>query len=164
MPFKLNAVRKHTVFYGALLAVLLAVTQWLQVRYQVVYPATEVYMGAIALIFMALGIWLALKLTKPKKETVVVEKEVYIEVPAAAPLTNGSFTVNEKVLNQLGISDRELEVLQLMAKGMSNPEIAKALFVSPNTVKTHSGNLFLKLEVNRRMQAVEKARKFGLIP
>jgi DNA-binding CsgD family transcriptional regulator len=162
MPFKFTAVSKHIFLYGAALAVLFILTQWLQVRYLVINNATDIYIGAIALIFMALGIWLALKLAKPKKETVVVEKEIYIEVPTA-PLANGNFIRNEKTLNQLGISDRELEVLQLMAKGMSNQEIAEALFVSHNTVKTHSGNLFLKLDVNRRIKAVEKARKFGLI-
>jgi NarL family two-component system response regulator LiaR len=163
MPFKFTTVSKHTLLYGAALAALLGLTQWLQVRYMIVNNATDIYIGAIALIFTALGVWLALKLAKPKREKVIVEKELYIEVPVAAPVTNGDFITNEKTLNQLGISGRELEVLQLMAKGMSNQEIAEALFVSRNTVKTHSGNLFLKLDVNRRIKAVEKARKFGLI-
>jgi NarL family two-component system response regulator LiaR len=163
MPFKFRAINKHTLLYGASLAVLLALMQWLKVHYMIMANATDIYIGAIALIFTGLGIWLTLKLAKPKRETVVVEKEVYIEVPVTAQLTNGDFIINEKALNKLGISDRELDVLQLMAKGMSSPEIAKALFVSVNTVKTHSSNLFLKLDVNRRMQAVEKARKFGLI-
>ncbi len=163
MPFKLNTVSKHTLLYGAVLAALLGLMQWLQTRYLIINNATDIYIGAIAFVFTALGIWLALKLAKPVKETVVVEKEIYIEVPATASLTNGDFKVNEKVLNKLGISGRELEVLQLMAKGMSNQEIAETLFVSRNTVKTHSGNLFSKLDVNRRIKAVEKAREFGLI-
>lgn len=160
MPFKFSAVSRHSLLYGAALAALWVLMQWLQVHYLVIHSATNIYIGAIALIFTSLGIWLALKLAKPQKETVVVEKELYIEVPAA---TNGDFIMNEKALNSFGISSRELEVLQLMAKGMSNPEIAEALFVSLNTVKTHSGNLFVKLDVNRRIMAVEKARKFGLI-
>ena len=163
MRFKFRAANKHTLLYGAALAALLVLMQWLHVRYLIIDNATEIYVGAIALIFTALGIWLALKLAKPKRETVVVEKEIYIEVPATLPLTNGDFILNEKALNKLGISGRELEVLQLMAKGMSNQEIAETLFVSLNTVKTHSSNLFLKLDVNRRIQAVEKARKAGLI-
>jgi len=162
MPFKIRAVSKHILLYGAALAALLVLMQWLHVRYLIIDNATDVYISAIALIFTALGIWLALKLAKPKRETVVVEKEIYIEVPTL-PSTNDNFITNEKALNKLGISGRELEVLQLMAKGMSNQEIAEILFVSLNTVKTHSGNLFLKLDVNRRIQAVEKARRFGLI-
>ena len=163
MPLKFRSVNKHTLLYGASLAALLALMQLLRVRYLIINNATDIYVGFIALIFTALGIWLTLKLAKPKKETVVVEKEVYIEVPVAPPLPNGDFIINEKALNKLGISARELEVLQLIAKGMSSQEIAEALFVSVNTIKTHSSNLFLKLDVNRRMQAVEKARKFGLI-
>jgi two-component system, NarL family, response regulator LiaR len=165
MPFRFNAVSKHTLLYGAMLAALSVLVQWLQVRYLIINNATEIYIGAIALVFTALGVWLALKLVKPQHrvETVMVEKELYIEVPVTVAVTNGSFVMNEKVLSKLGISGRELEVLQLMAKGMSNQEIAEALFVSLNTVKTHSCNLFSKLEVNRRIKAVEKARKFGLI-
>jgi len=160
MIFKFNAIVKHTLFYGAALAALLLLMRWLQMRFLILNSETEIYIGAIALIFMALGVWLTLKLAKPRKDTIVVEKE-YIEVPVT--LNNRVFVLNEKLLNQLGISVRELEVLQLMAKGMSNQEIADALFVSLNTIKTHSGNLFVKLDVNRRIQAVEKARKFGLI-
>jgi two-component system, NarL family, response regulator LiaR len=163
MPLKFSAVSRHTLVYGIALALLLVLMQWLQVRYLIIANATDVYVGAIALIFTALGVWLTLKLAKPKKQTLVVEKQVYIEVPATVPLTQGDFTINEKMLNELGISGRELEVLQLMAKGMSNQEIAKAMYISLNTVKTHSGNLFFKLDVNRRIKAVEKAREFGLI-
>jgi two-component system, NarL family, response regulator LiaR len=163
MPSKFNPVTKHIIFYGVALAALLALMQWLQVSYLIINLATDIYIGAIALVFIGLGIWLTLKLVRPKTETVVVERKLYVEVPATIPFTNGDFTINEKMLDELGISGRELEVLQLMAKGLSNQEIAETLFVSLNTVKTHSGNLFLKLDVNRRIKAVEKARKFGLI-
>lgn len=124
----------------------------------------DIYIGAIAIIFTALGIWLAVKLVKPKTETIIVEKEIYVDVPGPLPHVNGNFVVNEKALDRSGISSRELEVLHLMATGLSNQEIAAQLFVSLNTVKTHSSNLFMKLDVNRRMQAVEKARKLGIIP
>lgn len=162
MPLKLKAINKHTLLYGASLAAILLLMQWLQVRYLIMGNFMDVYVGGIALLFTALGVWLALKLARPKKETILVEKQVYIEVPVVMP-SNGNFVINEKALGKLGISDRELEVLQLMAKGMSSKEIADALFVSVNTVKTHSSNLFLKLDVNRRMQAVEKGRKLGLV-
>ena len=164
MSIKSSAVSKHILLYGAALAALLILMQWLQVRYLIVDNAMNIYIGTIAVLFTTLGIWLALKLAKPKTETVVVEKKLYIEVEVpAVPSPNGDFVMNEQALNKLGISGRELEVLQLMAKGMSNQEIAEALFVSRNTVKTHSSNLFLKLDVNRRIQAVEKARKLSLI-
>ncbi len=118
--------------------------------------AFEIYAGLIALIFMGVGIWLALKLSKPKKETVFVEKEIYI--------TNTSdFILNEKEIEKLTISKRELEVLQLMAEGLSNQEIAERLFVSLNTIKTHSSKVLEKLDVKRRTQAVEKAKRLSII-
>ncbi|GCC52842.1 helix-turn-helix transcriptional regulator [Chryseotalea sanaruensis] len=107
----------------------------------------EFYLGVVATIFTAVGIWTGLKLTRTKTK-VVVQTE---------------FTFNEIELNRLGISKRELEVLTLMAQGLSNQEIADKLFVSLNTIKTHSSNLFLKLEVNRRTQAIQKAKALSLI-
>ena len=140
--------------YGAALALLLFLLNWLELRFVLLDHSFEIYIGAIALIFTGLGIWLAVKLMRPK--TIVLEKE--IRVPAT------DFTLNEKALAELGISRRELEVLELMAKGLSNQEIAEKLFVSLNTIKTHSSSLFEKLEVKRRTQATEKAKKAGLIP
>jgi NarL family two-component system response regulator LiaR len=93
---------------------------------------------------------------KPKTNTVFVEKEVIVK-------TN-DFILDEQELTRLGISKRELEVLQLMAEGLSNHQIAERLFVSLNTIKTHSGKVFEKLEVQRRTQAVDKAKKLRLIP
>ena len=162
MSFRLTSKNKHTLLYGVSLAALLFLLQWLQVRYLIIDHAMDIYIGAIALIFTALGIWLALKLMQPK--TIVVEKEVYIEDPGRVEQNNGNFVINEKLLDKFGISNRELEVLQLMATGLSNQEIAGQLFVSLNTIKTHSSNLFLKMDVKRRTQAVDKARKLGIIP
>lgn len=116
----------------------------------------EIYSGLIALIFMGVGIWVALKLAKPKKETVIVEKEIYIN-------NNSDFILNEKEIEKLSISKRELEVLQLMAEGLSNQEIAERLFVSLNTIKTHSSKVLEKLDVKRRTQAVEKAKRLAII-
>jgi two-component system, NarL family, response regulator LiaR len=154
---------KLIIIYGVALAVLLFILKWLELRFIIMDHAFEVYAGAIAVTFTALGIWLALKLTKPKVTTIVVEKEVYINKEVPAP-PNGEFTLNEQALSKSGISKRELEVLQLIAQGLSNQEIADQLFVSLNTVKTHSSNLFLKLDVKRRTQAIEKAKRLSLIP
>ena len=96
-----------------------------------------------------------LKLTKPK-ETIVVR-----EVPASAAQ---AFALNEARLQELKITRRELEILELIAGGLSNREIAERLFVSENTVKTHSSRLFEKLSAKRRTQAVQLAKEFGLIP
>lgn len=154
---------KLIILYGVALAILLFLLKWLELRFIIMDHAFEIYAGAIAIIFTSLGIWLALKLTKPKVTTVVVEKEVYLdkEVPVSF---NGGFMLNEQALSKSGISKRELEVLQLIARGFSNQEIADHLFVSLNTVKTHSSNLFLKLDVKRRTQAIEKAKRLSLIP
>ena len=148
---------KTVLLYGLLLALLLFLLKWLELRFLILHHATEVYMGTIALIFTLLGIWLALKLSKPKVKTVVVEKEIY-------RTNTADFKLNEEELNKLGLSRRELEVLQLMAEGLSNQEIGERLFVSLNTVKTHTSRLFEKLDVKRRTQAIEKAKRLSLIP
>lgn len=145
------------LLYSISLALLLFLLRWLELRFVIFDHAVEIYIGAIAVIFTALGIWLALKLTKPKIERVVVEKEIYIE-------KNKEFIFNEAAFTRLGLSKRELEVLQLMAAGFSNAEIAARLFVSLNTIKTHVSNLFFKLDASRRTQAVEKAKSLCLIP
>jgi len=154
-----NLFIKHrsVLLYGISLAVLLFLLRRLELRFVIFDHAFEIYAGAIAVIFTALGIWLALKLTKPKIERVVVEKEIYIEKAR-------QFIFNESEMNRLGISKRELEVLQLMAEGLSNAEIAARLFISLNTIKTHASNLFFKLDASRRTQAIEKAKSLQLIP
>ena len=154
---KIFIKNKVLLAYGISLALLLFLLRWLELRVIIFDHAFEIYIGAIAVIFTALGIWLALKLTKPKIERVVVEKEIYIEK------SNG-FIFNEAETDRLGISKRELEVLQLMAQGFSNAEIGARLFVSLNTIKTHASNLFIKLDASRRTQAIEKAKTLNLIP
>lgn len=163
MAWRSTARHKEILLYGLSLAALLFVLKWLEFRFVIINHAFEVYIGAIALIFTALGIWLALKLARPKEKTVVVEKEVYVskEVYVRAP---DDFVFNEAEVNRLGISKRELEVLQLMATGLSNQEIANQLFVSLHTIKTHSSKLFEKMDVKRRTQAVEKAKRLNIIP
>jgi NarL family two-component system response regulator LiaR len=146
---------KSIVLYGIFLAVLLFLLKWLELRFMIMNHAFEIYAGSIATFFTALGIWLALKLTKPK--TILIEKQVFTQKPE-------TFILNEKELSNLNISKRELEVLQLMSEGLSNQEIAVKLFVSLNTIKTHNARLFEKLEVKRRTQAIEMAKRLSLIP
>jgi len=124
-------------------------------RVKVVQHSVEIYGGLTALVFAILGIWLGLKITR--QEEVVVVKEV-------AVLTTQPFALNEERLRELSITRRELEILELIAKGMSNREIAEKLFVSENTVKSHSSRLFDKLSAKRRTQAVQIGKELGLIP
>jgi DNA-binding CsgD family transcriptional regulator len=145
----------HTLIYGLCGGVLIVVLKLLEFRFLIVAHSIEIYAGLVAAIFAALGIWLGLKLTK--KQEVLVVKEV--PVPSTQP-----FTLNEQRLKDLGITRRELEILELIAQGMSNREIAGKLFVSENTVKTHSSRLFDKLSARRRTQAVQIGKELGLIP
>lgn len=144
----------HGLIYGLTGGALIVILKLIEFRFVVVENAFEIYAVLIALLFAALGIWLGLRLTR--KEIVV--KEVLVPQPAAP------FAVNEAQLKQLGITKRELEILELIAQGMSNREIAEKLFVSENTVKTHSSRLFDKLSARRRTQAVQIAKEIGLIP
>jgi len=155
MLTQLFAKNKHILLYGISLALLLLLLKWMEWHFLILQHSFEIYAGAIAILFTGLGIWLAMKLTSPKIKTVIVEKPVY---------TNNNFALNKAELERLRISARELEVLQLMATGLSNQQIAERLFVSLNTVKTHTSNLFSKLEVERRTQAIEKGKRLGLIP
>jgi len=154
---KLFVRNKDTIIYSISLALLLLLLKWLELRFIIFDYSFEIYIGFIAVIFTALGIWLALKLSKPKIETIVVEKEVYIN-------SNTNFVLDTVLVLQLGLSKRELEILNLLARGHSNQEIAATLFISLSTVKTHLQNIFEKLEVKRRLQAVEKAKRLQLIP
>lgn len=146
-----NPFRRYrtVILYGSALAILLFLLKWLEWRFLVFNNALDIYTGAIAVLFTGLGIWLALKLAKPKT--------VIVPVPAEPA------TADEKQIAKLGLSEREREVLQLMAEGLSNQEIAGRLFLSLNTIKTHSSRIFEKLDVRRRTQAVEKARRLKVI-
>jgi DNA-binding CsgD family transcriptional regulator len=148
-------MKKHILIYGLCGGVLILVLKLVEYRFLVVEHSIEIYGGLIALLFAVLGIWLGLKLTKTKE--IVVVKEVML--PAQQ-----SFTLNEVSLRELGITRRELEILELIADGLSNREIAEKLFVSENTVKTHSSRLFDKLSAKRRTQAVQLGKELGLIP
>lgn len=151
---------KQAFLYAASLVAILLLLQVLQYKFVLINHSFEIYIFSIAAIFTCLGIWLALKLVKPKKEiqTIIVEKNVYVK-----QLSEEEAKLMEAERQKLGLSARELEVLQLMAEGLSNQEIAERLFLSLPTIKTHSSKLFEKLDVKRRTQAVEKARQLGLI-
>lgn len=147
---------KELLGYSIIMAVLMLLLRWLEFRFLVFEHQFEIYIGIIAVFFLLFGIWLANKVTSPKQKTIIVEKEVRI--------SNDYFILNEAELESRKISKRELEVLTLMAEGLSNNEIAERLFVSLNTIKTHSAKLFEKLEVKRRTQAIETAKKLSLLP
>ena len=153
---------KNILLYAAAMAAILILLQWMQFSLLVIDHATEIYSTGIAVIFTFIGIWLAKKLTRPKteiiKETVVVEKEVTVYKSAQQP-----FLPDTDIIRQLGISQREIEVLQLLATGATNQEIADTLFVSLNTIKTHTSRLFEKLDVKRRTQAIEKGKRLNII-
>jgi two-component system, NarL family, response regulator LiaR len=140
-------VKKTILLYGLALSILVFVLKYLEYHLFVRDLSIEFYMGIVVVLFTGLGIWIGLRLTR--KKVILVGPE---------------FAFNELELQRLGISKREHEVLELMARGLSNQEIADKLFVSLNTIKTHSSNLFLKLEVSRRTQAVQKAKELRLIP
>ncbi len=154
----LNKIKQHkeTIMYAIAMAILLIVLRFLEYKLLILQNEFGFYVGIIALFFTVLGIWASNKLTSPKVKTVIVEKEIIVQKRV-------DFTINEAEVNNRKISKRELEVLELMAQGLSNQEIASRLFVSLNTIKTHSSNLFQKLEVKRRTQAIETAKKIGII-
>ena len=150
-------MRKHILLYGLLGGALIALLKAIEYKYLVLDRSVEIYGGLIAAVFAAAGIWLGLKLTRPREKIVIQEVKVPVPAPAA-------FTLNEQKLGQLGITRRELEILELIAAGLSTREIADKAFLSENTVKTHASRLFDKLGARRRTQAVQLGKEFGLIP
>ena len=139
---------KRTIFmYGLAMAILIFLLKYLEYRLFVRDLSIEFYVGIVAVMFAILGVWVGMRLTRRK-----------------IVLVGPDFILNEETLQRLEISKREHEVLELMAQGLSNQEIADKLFVSLNTIKTHSSNLFLKLEVKRRTQAVQRGKELRLIP
>jgi NarL family two-component system response regulator LiaR len=148
-------VKKTVLLYGMVGGVLIAALKLIEYRFLVLEHSLEIYGGIVALMFASVGIWLGLKLTRTRTEVVVRE----VPVPVVGP-----FTRNEAKVEELGITPREMEILEAMAAGFSNKEIGERLFVSENTVKTHAARLFMKLSASRRTQAVQRAKEAGLIP
>jgi DNA-binding CsgD family transcriptional regulator len=148
-------MRKHILLYGLLGGILIAGLKFIEYRWLVVEYSVEIYGGLIAAVFAVFGIWLGLRLTRPGEKIVV--REVMVPAPA-------DFVRDQQKVESLGITPRELEILELIAEGLSNKEIAARVFVSENTVKTHSSRVFDKLGARRRTQAVQLGKEFRLIP
>ena len=144
-------MRKHVLLYGLLGGALIALLKLIEYRWLVVEYSVEIYGALVAAIFASVGVWLGLRLTR---RTIVVR-----EVPAPV-----EFVRDERQIESLGITPRELEILELIAQGLSNKEIAERAFVSENTVKTHSSRVFDKLGARRRTQAVQLGKELRLIP
>lgn len=135
---------RTVLLWALVLAIGAFVLQWLEYRFLVRTFSWQVYVGLIGVAFAAGGVWIGWRL--------------------AARARPETFTRNEAALASLGLTGQEVKVLERLAAGRSNKEIARDLGLSPNTVKTHVGNLYGKLDVSRRTQAVGKARELALIP
>lgn len=153
----LRAVMRNALIYGACGGLLFVVLRLTEYRFLVLDHSIEIYGGLVAALFSALGIWLGITLTRKRPEVIVKE----VPVPVFA---DGPFVCDDARLRELAITPRELEILGLMAEGLSNRQIADRLFVSENTVKTHSRRLFDKLGAERRTQAVQLGKSARLIP
>ncbi len=137
-------MKKIIILYGLAIAIAAIALDWLEYKYALRIFSTEIYIALIALGFTALGIWAGFHLTRK--------------------VHSDTFTRNDAALKSLGVTDREFQVLELLVVGYSNKEVARNLGISPNTIKTHIANLFEKLEVERRTQAIHKAKLLNLIP
>lgn len=146
---------RHIFLYGLLMAIMVFALKWLQWKYLIADNSLDIYIGLVAIFFTLLGVWVATQLTKSKIQTVIVEKEVYVIPP-------DDLAINEVELKKLNLTKREYEVLKLLTQGHSNSEIAENLFLSLSTVKTHVSNLFVKMDVKNRIQAVEKAKRLKI--
>jgi len=150
-------MKRQVLIFGLVGGLLITVLRWTDYQFLVLEHSMQIYGGLTALTFAALGIWLGLRITRAR-HTVIV-KEVPVPAPASSP-----FVANEQKRDVLGITRREMEILELVAQGMSNREIADKLFVSENTVKTHCSRAFDKLGARRRTQAVQMGKELGLLP
>lgn len=148
-------MRRHVLLYGLLGGVLIATLRLIEYRWLVVTHSVELYGALVAAVFAGVGIWLGLRLTR-RRDRVVVR-----EVPVPAP---PAFERDQARLASLGITARELEILELIAAGLSNREIAERAHVTENTVKTHASRVFDKLGARRRTEAVRLGKAQRLIP
>jgi DNA-binding CsgD family transcriptional regulator len=151
-------MKRHVLIFGLVGGVLVTFLRLIDYRFLVLEHSFEIYGGLIALTFAVLGIWLGIRLSG-RRQTAVANQSI---APTAIP-TSESFAPNERKRDELGITPRELEILGLVAQGLSNREIAGKLFVSENTVKTHCSRTFEKLGARRRTQAVQLGKQFGLL-
>ena len=140
-------LRKSIILYGVAMAALMGFLKFVEYRFLVRDLPLELYIGLVAFLFIGLGVWVGRRLTR-------------VKVIAA----QAEFSLDEAALKRLGITKREYEVLELVAHGMSNQEIADKLFVSTSTIKTHTSSLFMKLDASRRTQAIQRAKELRLLP
>ena len=156
-------MKRHVLIFGLVGGLLIATLQYTEYRFVIIEHSVELYGALVAVVFASFGIWLGLRITRRRdiiRETVVVRE---VLVPAEAPALE-PFAPNAAQQQTLGITARELEILALVARGLSNREIATQLFVSENTVKTHCARAFDKLGAARRTQAVQRGKELGLLP
>ena len=151
-------LRRHILVFGIAAGLLIAILQAVEFRYLVLQRSVEIYGAIVAVLFATVGIWLGRRLTRPRDRIVIQEVPVHVQAQAEP------FRTDDSKRDALGITPRELEILQLIAEGLSNKEIAERSFISENTVKTHSSRLFDKLGARRRVQAVQRGRELRLIP
>lgn len=155
----------HVWLYGLVGGLLIAALKYLEYRWLLVQHSVEIYGAIVAALFATLGIWLGRRLIRP--ETTVVVREVEVAVPVHVPvpmLASDTFVRDDAQVVALGLTPRELEILGLIAQGLSTREMAERLFVSENTVKTHTSRVLDKLDARRRTQAVQRARELRLVP
>ena len=178
-------VKRTVLLHGLIGGVLITLLKVVEYRYLVLEHSLEIYGGIVAVLFASLGIWLGRRLTRervvtrevrvdvpvevpvhvPVEVRVAVPFEVRVEVPVEVPVARSEpFVRDQARVEQLGLTPRELDILEVMAAGLSNREIAQRLFVSENTVKTHLARLFSKLSARRRTEAVRLAKAARLIP
>lgn len=142
-------MRRTILIYGIALAVLISVLKLMEYKFFVRDISLEIYVGLVAVVFVAIGVWVGQRLVRPKVKVV---------------MSSPDFAVDVAQLQRLGITRREYEVLELIDKGLSNKEIAESLFVSASTVKTHTSNIFSKLDARRRTEALRRAKELRLLP
>src|ERR1700761_4144720 len=148
-------MRKQVLIFGLVGGVLVTLLQWTEFHFVVLEHSFAIYGVLIAILFAGTGIWLGTRLLAPR------ERIVQIEVPI--PVSPPSLVPDDAARERLGIPRRELEILELVARGLSNREIGETLFVSENTVKTHCSRAFDKLGARRRTEAVQRSKELGLL-
>ena len=155
-------MKRHVLIFGLVGGLLIATLQYTEYRFVVIEHSVELYGALVAILFATFGIWLGLRITRRREKIVV--KEVLAPTSGRDTEPTSPFAPNTAQQQSLGITDRELEILTLIARGLSNREIATQLFVSENTIKTHCSRAFDKLGAARRTQAVQRCKELGLLP
>jgi ATP/maltotriose-dependent transcriptional regulator MalT len=155
-------MRRQVLIFGLVGGVLVTLLQWTEFHFLVLEHSVAIYGVLIAILFAGAGIWLGTRLLAPRERIVERTIDRVAEIPAPASSVQPAAS-DDTVRERLGITRRELEILALVAQGLSNREIGEALFVSENTVKTHCARAFEKLGARRRTQAVQRSKELGLL-